>query len=129
MRPFTGAADVGVVVEDLGRMQEFYVGLLGLEKLADRTTTWGPMVELGFGSSVVRLMQAEGAPPQTAIGLDAGTGIRYLTFDIADFDDTVAACRSAGVEFWLDVEPIRDLFIAMVKDPEGNIVEFIGHGV
>ena len=85
------------------------------------------MSELRFGSSIVRLMQAEGAPRQTAIGLDASTGIRYVTFDVDDFDEVIAACRGTGTEFWLDVEPIRDLRIAMVKDPEGNIVEFIGH--
>jgi catechol 2,3-dioxygenase-like lactoylglutathione lyase family enzyme len=127
MIPHTGGADVGIVVEDLATVEAFYTSVLGLEKVADRSTTWGPMVELRFGSSIVRLMQAEGAPPQTAFGLDASTGIRYVTFDIDDFDDTVAACREAGAEFWLDVEPIRDLRIAMVKDPEGNVVEFIGH--
>jgi catechol 2,3-dioxygenase-like lactoylglutathione lyase family enzyme len=127
MIPHTGAADVGIVVEDLARVEDFYATVLDLEKVADRTTTWGPMVELRFGSSIVRLMQAEGAPRQAAIGLDACTGIRYLTFDVDDFDQVIQKCRAAGVEFWLDVEPVRDLRIAMIKDPEGNIVEFIGH--
>jgi catechol 2,3-dioxygenase-like lactoylglutathione lyase family enzyme len=127
MIPHTGGADVGIVVEDLATVQDFYTSVLGLEHVADRSTTWGPMVELSVGSSIVRLMQAEGAPAQTAFGLDASTGIRYLTFDIDDFDATIEACRAAGAEFWLEVEPIRDLQIAMVKDPEGNIVEFIGH--
>ena len=127
MIPHTGGLDVGIVVEDLARVEAFYTGVLGLEKVADRSTTWGPMSELRFGNSIVRLMQAEGAPPQTAFGLDASTGIRYVTFDVDDFDEAVAACRDAGAEFWLDVEPVRDLRIAMVKDPEGNILEFIGH--
>ena len=75
------------------------------------------------------MAKGEGAyVTDTEIGLDALTGIRYVTFDIDDFDETVEACRTAGAEFWLEVEPIRDLFITMVKDPEGNIVEFIGHG-
>jgi hypothetical protein len=46
---------------------------------------------------------------------------------VDDFDAVVERCRSAEAEFWLDVEPVRDLRIAMIKDPEGNIVEFIGH--
>lgn len=127
MIPHTGGADIGIVVADLERVERFYTELLGLEKVADRSTTWGPMVELAFAGSIVRLMQAEGAPAQTAIGLDASTGIRYVTFDIDDFDAVIATCRENGVEFWLDVEPVRDLRIAMVKDPEGNVVEFIGH--
>jgi catechol 2,3-dioxygenase-like lactoylglutathione lyase family enzyme len=125
--PHNDSLDVGIVVEELAACETFYGGILGLEKLADRQTTWGPMVEFAFGRGVLRLMQAAGAPRQTSIGLDASTGIRYVTFDIDNFDEAVEACRGAGVEFWLDVEPIRDLFIAMVKDPEGNIVEFIGH--
>jgi hypothetical protein len=57
MIPHTGGADVGIVVEDLERVEEFYVSVLQLEKVADRTTAWGPMVELRFGSSIVRLMR------------------------------------------------------------------------
>lgn len=86
------------------------------------------MSELRFGASVVRLMQARDAPAQSIFGLDASIEIRCLASEIDDFGETVAACRDASVEFWLEVEPIRDLLIAMVKDPEGNIVEFIGHG-
>lgn len=125
--PHTGGADVGIVVADLGRSEQFYSDFLGLEKIADRQTTWGPMVELRFGASIIRLMQAQGAEPQRRFGLDASTGIRYVTFDIDNFDEVIEKCRAGGVEFWLDVEPIRDLQIAMIKDPEGNIVEFIGH--
>jgi catechol 2,3-dioxygenase-like lactoylglutathione lyase family enzyme len=127
MNSYTGSVDVGIVVENLKQMEQFYVDVLGLEKVADRNTAWGAMAELRFGASIIRLMQADGAPRQTNIGLDAVTGIRYVTFDVEDFKETIETCRGAGVEFWLEVEPIRDLFIAMVKDPEGNIVEFIGH--
>lgn len=40
MIPHTGAADIGVVVEDLDRMESFYVELLGLEKITGRATAW-----------------------------------------------------------------------------------------
>jgi catechol 2,3-dioxygenase-like lactoylglutathione lyase family enzyme len=123
----TGAADVGIVVADLQRCEDFYSRFLGLEKIADRQTTWGPMVELRFGQSIIRLMQARGADAQSRYGLDASTGIRYVTFDIDNFGEVIEKCRAAGVEFWLEVERIRDLQVAMIKDPEGNIVEFIGH--
>ena len=103
----TGAADVGIVVVNLERCERFYTETLGLEKIADRQTTWGSMVELRFAQSIIRLMQAKGAPEQDKIGLDASAGIRDATFDIDNFDEVIARCREKGVEFHLDVVPVR----------------------
>src|SRR5690349_16002161 len=107
MIPHCGAADVGVVAEDLDRMKGLLRRLARVGSVADPTAASGLMSELRFGVNVVRQMHAGDAPAQTTFALDASTGPRYLRLDIDDFDETVAACRDAGVEFWHEVEPIR----------------------
>jgi catechol 2,3-dioxygenase-like lactoylglutathione lyase family enzyme len=125
MKPLKAALDVGLVVSDLPAMRAFYEGTLALELRAERTTGWGEMVELGFGESVLRLLRPPEPPAPAPTGLTAALGIRYVTFEITDFDDTVAALRAAAAPVEVDVLPIRDIRIAMFRDPEGNIVELL----
>ncbi len=125
MKPLKPALDVGLVVSDLPAMRSFYEGTLGMEVRAERTTGWGEMVELGFGDSVLRLLRPPEPPAPTPTGLTAALGIRYVTFEVTDFDDTVAVLRAAHAPIEVDVLPIRDIRIAMFRDPEGNVVELL----
>jgi catechol 2,3-dioxygenase-like lactoylglutathione lyase family enzyme len=125
MKPLKPGLDVGLVVSDLPAMRAFYEGTLGMEVRAERTTGWGEMVELGFADSVLRLLRPPEPPAPSPAGLTATLGIRYVTFEVADFDDTVAALRAASAPVEVDVLPIRDIRIAMFRDPEGNVVELL----
>jgi catechol 2,3-dioxygenase-like lactoylglutathione lyase family enzyme len=125
MEPLKASIDVGLVVADLAAMRGFYEGILGLEVRAERTTGWGEMVELGFGDGVLRLLRPPEPPAPAPTGLTAALGIRYLTFEIADFDPMVDALRAAAAPVEVDVLPIRDIRIAMFRDPEGNVIELL----
>jgi catechol 2,3-dioxygenase-like lactoylglutathione lyase family enzyme len=125
MKPLKASIDVGLVVSDLPAMRAFYEGTLGMEVRAERTTGWGEMVELGFGDGVLRLLRPLEPPPPSPSGLTAALGIRYVTFEVADFDEMVDALRSAAAPVEVDVLPIRDIRIAMFRDPEGNIIELL----
>ena len=126
MIPAKASIDVGLVVSDLEAMRRFYTEVLSLAVLAERETGWGAMVELGFGEGIVRLLRPPEPPPPGPVGLTAGAGIRYLTFEVADFDEAVETCRAQRVPFEVEVLAIRQIRIAMVRDPEGNVVELLG---
>jgi catechol 2,3-dioxygenase-like lactoylglutathione lyase family enzyme len=119
--------DAGIVVTDLEPMLAFYRDRLGLPELARRTTGWGTMVELGFGESVLRLLQPP-LPPEALrppAPVNARAGIRYLTFPIADFDAAVRALEEAGAPFALEATAVGTVRFAIVADPEGNLVEVL----
>jgi catechol 2,3-dioxygenase-like lactoylglutathione lyase family enzyme len=125
VKPLKAGLDIGLIVSDLPAMRSFYESTLGMEVRAERTTGWGEMVELGFADSVLRLLRPPEAPAPAPTGMTAALGIRYVTFEVADFDDTVAALRAASAPVEVDVLPIRDIRIAMFRDPEGNVIELL----
>jgi len=106
-------------------MRSFYEKTLGLEVGAERTTGWGEMVELTFGEGCLRLLRPPEPPAPAPTGLTAALGIRYLTFEVADFDATIESLRVAAAPVEVDITPIRDIRIAMFRDPEGNVVELL----
>ena len=125
MKPLKASIDVGLVVADLPAMRSFYEETLGLEGGAERTTGWGEMVELTFGEGCLRLLRPPEPPAPAPTGLTAALGIRYLTFEVADFDATIESLRVAAAPVEVDITPIRDIRIAMFRDPEGNVVELL----
>lgn len=125
MKPLKASIDVGLVVADLPAMRSFYEGTLGLEVAAERSTGWGEMVELKFSDGCVRLLRPPEPPAPAPTGLTAALGIRYLTFEVADFDEMVDRLRAAAAPVEVDITPIRDIRIAMFRDPEGNIIELL----
>jgi hypothetical protein len=51
---------------------------------------------------------------------------RYVTFVVKDLSTLCAELQSKGIEFTLPETPMRlGSRIAMVKDPDRNIVEFV----
>jgi len=56
-------------------------------------------------------------------------GLRYVTFVIDNLTEVCDQLKTKGVEFAMDVTELRPgVTIAMVKDPDENIVEFVKHG-
>ena len=123
--------DVGIVCSDFDKSLEFYHEKLGFEIVldieipADVATHVGlapsgfRQVRLQAGSTLIKLMQIVPAPPAGSDEFKAG--VRWLTYFVADIEETVAALRAKGVEFIS--EPHGTLVAA--KDPDGLLVEIV----
>jgi glyoxylase I family protein len=118
--------DLGVVVSDIQASLGFYRDTLGL-KLIDEVPVWfGTLYRLRFGTSDFKLIQPKNVPPKGPGGIETQLGLRYVTFVVQNLSELCEELKGKGVEFALPEREIRPgLHIAMVKDPDGNIVEFV----
>jgi catechol 2,3-dioxygenase-like lactoylglutathione lyase family enzyme len=129
MQAAKDSLDIGLFVSNIKASLDFYQGLLGLEKTEELQTPFGTLHRLHFGNSDVKLIDPKEVPPGGAIGIDKQLGIRYLTFVIKDLTGLCEGLRGKGVEFTIPETEFRPgTKIAMVKDPDGNIVEFVERG-
>lgn len=118
--------DIGIVVQDIAKSLAFYQGLLGLEKIGETPLWFGTMHRMAYGESFVKLIDPKEVPPCGILGLETTLGFRYLTFQVSNIDEICADCEKAGVSFELEKrELMPGVTIAMVQDPDGNIVEFV----
>jgi len=121
--------DLGIVVRDIDACLPFYRDALGLKLLMDFKLPGGShMWQLACGPCVVKLVTHDPAPAAANPpgGSAGGTGLRYWTMGVDDIDAAVAKCEAAGAPIPLPVlELMPGIRIAMVEDPEGNVVEFL----
>lgn len=126
LKPAKDSVDIGIFVSNIKKSVDFYHGLLGLEKIEELPTGFGTLHRLRFGTTDVKLMDPKKVPPAGAIGLEKQIGFRYITFVIHDLSGLCTALKEKGIEFTIPETQIRPgTRIAMVKDPDGNIVEFV----
>lgn len=126
MKPAKQCIDIGIVVSDIKRSLAFYQDLLGLTKIGELPLPFGLMHRLGFGDSFVKLVDPKTVPASAPGGLMGQLGFRYLTFQISNIDEVCAACEAAGVSFEIPKQELMPgVTIAMVRDPDGNTVEFV----
>jgi glyoxylase I family protein len=123
-----GSIDVGVVVHDMDAALAFYRDLLGIPvEGTNAVPGGGTMHRLRVGGSLLKLVHPGNAPTEGPRGDTFGhSGIRYLTITVDDVDGLVSACEAAGHPAVLGPLDVGAFRIAMVEDPEGNRVEFIG---
>ncbi|MEM7540745.1 MAG: VOC family protein [Pseudomonadota bacterium] len=118
--------DIGILCGDINESLKFYEGLLGLEKIEEMPVPFGTMHRLAFGDSFVKLIDPDQVPPVGDLGLTKSLGFRYLTFQVGNIDEMCDACAAAGVAFEIEkVELKPGVTIAMVRDPDGNVIEFV----
>ncbi|MSR13618.1 MAG: hypothetical protein EXR86_03455 [Gammaproteobacteria bacterium] len=126
MIPAKTCVDIGILVNDIQNSLAFYQDLLGLKKIGELPIPFGHMHRLGFGESFVKLIDPKKIPPAGELGLTKALGFRYLTFQISNIDEVCAACEKAGVTFEMPKQELMPgVTIAMVRDPDGNVVEFV----
>lgn len=124
--PAKDAADIGIYVKDIQKSLDFYQGILGLEKTEELKVPNGTIHRLHFGMSDIKLIDPAEMPPAGPIGINKQLGFRYITFLIKNLSNLCAALKEKGVEFERPETEIRPgTKIAMIKDPDGNIVEFV----
>lgn len=126
MIPARLGMDAGLIVRDMEPMIAFYTEAIGLTQVGERTTGWGRMVEFGFGETVLRLLRPVEEPATHKAPMLGATGVRYLTFPVLDFDECLARAIAWGAPQTIETIRAGTARFAMVGDPEGNVVEFIG---
>ena len=121
--------DIGIVVRDIDTCLPFYRDVLGLKLLFDFELPGGShMWQLAVGECVVKLVTHTPTPdaPNPPGGSRGGTGLRYWTMGVDDIDAAMAPCEAAGAPIPLPIlQMMPGIRIAMVEDPEGNVVEFL----
>ena len=126
LKPAKDAIDIGVIVSDIDKSLAFYQDLLGLPKTQELPTPLGTIHRLGYGQTDLKLVVPKRAPGAGELGLDRQLGYRYITFRIENLNEVCQRLESEGVEFTIPAQEILPgVHIAMVKDPDGNIVEFV----
>ncbi len=126
LQPAKDSIDLGVIVGDIEASLRFYRDLLGLEFVGITPLAFGTMHRLRFGTSDFKLVDPKKPAPKGAIGLDRQVGFRYVTFLVRNLSALCAELKGKGIEFTVEEREIRPgVRIAMVKDPDGNIVEFV----
>jgi catechol 2,3-dioxygenase-like lactoylglutathione lyase family enzyme len=126
IKPAKDSLDLGILVSDINASLNFYQNILGLEFVGQTPLWFGTMHRLRFGSSDFKLVEPHSIPPKGAIGLEGQLGYRYVTFVVQNLSELCARLLSEGIEFSVPEKELRPgVRIAMVKDPDGNIVEFV----
>ena len=126
MKPAKDSLDLGILASDIKASLNFYQNILGLEFVGISQVWFGTMHRLRFGTSDFKLIEPKTVPPKGAIGLEKQVGFRYVTFVIKNLSELCAELKGKGIEFAVPEKEARPgVRIAMVKDPDGNIVEFV----
>jgi catechol 2,3-dioxygenase-like lactoylglutathione lyase family enzyme len=126
MKPAKNSLDIGVIASDIKASLNFYQNLLGLEFVGTMPLWFGTMHRLRFGESDFKLIDPKKVPAGGAVGLENQTGFRYVTFVIENLSQLCNDLKKNNIEFTVPEREIRPgVRIAMVKDPDGNIVEFV----
>jgi catechol 2,3-dioxygenase-like lactoylglutathione lyase family enzyme len=123
MKPAKNSLDMGVIVSDIKASLNFYQTILGLEFVGTTPLWFGTMHRLRFGTSDFKLIDPKVIPPPGTLGLEKQLGFRYVTFVIGNLSELCADLAKRGIEFTAPEKELRPgVRIAMVKDPDGNIV-------
>jgi catechol 2,3-dioxygenase-like lactoylglutathione lyase family enzyme len=126
IKPAKDALDLGVLVSDIDKSLEFYHQTLGLEFVGETPVWYGKIHRLRFGNSDLKLVAPNELPPRGAIGLENQLGFRYITLVVENLSEICERLTKKGIRFALDKTETRPgVHIAMVEDPDGNIVEFL----
>jgi glyoxylase I family protein len=129
MEPAKDSLDLGVLVSDIKASLNFYQNILGLELVGERPVWFGKIYVLRYGSSDFKLVDPQTRPPKGPIGIESQLGFRYVTFVIKNLSKLCTELKGRGVEFVVAEKEARPgLRVAMAKDPDGNIVEFVERG-
>ena len=117
--------DVGLVSRT-DALVDFYVGVLGAERLEPRQFPFATVHRLACGPITLKIMVPADAPapaaPHPTFWSEAG--IRYLTLWIDDLDALVARWTAAGGRVTTQPMELRPgVRVAMLADLDANAVE------
>lgn len=133
---------LGLVVENMEKILEFYVGILGQEIVVDlieEGNYWAALTGVPNSSSrVVKTRVPDGSvieiveflkpkaiiPPSIVYHLK---GLNHLAYNVKEIDTQYEYLKKNGVEFISEVlkspyDPVKTFFF---KDPEDNLLQFV----
>jgi catechol 2,3-dioxygenase-like lactoylglutathione lyase family enzyme len=142
--------DLGMVVTDVARSAKFYSEAIGFQEVAPFTVSAEFCADAGLtdrkelsirvftlgnepSATKLKLMTVPGVQTRKSDNdfVHSQTGYRYLTIYVADGAAALERLRKAGVKP-LGKAPVaipgntESLSLAVVRDPDGNLVELIG---
>ena len=114
---------VNIPVTDVEAADAFYMGKLGLEKLARPDFGGFEGSWLRLGPSQLHLSKVDKMPDS------AGAMSHFALYIPAEqFDETMAELAERGVEFFIQPNERDDFGVAVrsafARDPDGNLIEF-----
>jgi len=122
------ALDIGIVAGNIDASLNFYQEVLGLA-FVQKLPTWtgiGTMYRLRFDNSAFKLLEVPREPPKGPVGLVAQLGFRYVTSLVKNLSDICQILRDKAVPFEVPENESRPgVHVAMVRDPDGNIIELV----
>jgi catechol 2,3-dioxygenase-like lactoylglutathione lyase family enzyme len=126
MEPAKDSLDVGILVSNIEATLNFYQNILGLKFVEKIPGPFGTLNRLRFGSSDFKVIDPKHKPPKGPIGLENQIGFRYVTFAVKNLSKLCIELQSQGIEFFATERELPNgVHIAAVKDPDGNVVEFV----
>ena len=130
--------DLGTVVTDIEKSAKFYTEAIGFKEIAGFSVPPAFAAEAGLSDPKltkplnIRVFVLGDGPGATNETIHSQTGFRYLTLNITDTKKAVARLEKAGVKL-LAKSPAaipesiaKGIFLTVIKDPDGNIVELVG---
>ena len=121
--------DLGIVTTNSEAMIGFYRDVLGFDDEGEMPMPGGSMQRLRCGTTLVKLVAPKRQPPAEAApgGIQGATGYRYFTISVSNLEEITESCQGAGRNVVVPVTELRPgIRIAIVEDPDGNWVEFLG---
>ena len=132
---------VGLVVQDMDRMRDFYVRVVGLREtrtvtlegshidtLAGLTDVKLDAVFLGTDErpEAVELLKYHHHPDSSPARGPSGNGPNHVQFVVDELDPIVDTLRAEGLDVWGGPVDWPRIWrrVLYAKDPEGNVVEF-----
>ena len=108
-----------VMTHDLKAAEEFYVGVLGLEKTFDFNRPTGRMgFYLAAGGRTYIEVFFNADAPLTPLGQ-----INHFCFEVTNLDDAIAHIRANGVKVTAKKYGVDDTWQAWLADPSGTRIE------
>ena len=124
--------NVGIITTNFDSMARFYTGLFGFEPLRPLVFPGsGTVHRFKAGESILRLMVPEEAPGHDGASGEflSATGYRYMTVEVANMDEIVAAVESFGGSVAGGPVAIRPhVKVVQLRDPDGNWMELVQEG-
>lgn len=120
------SVDIGIVTANGPAMLAFYRGTLGFAD-AGMLDLPGMAVHVSrCGTSTIKILVPDDPPAAVAAlgGITGATGYRYCTISTTNIEEVVEVARRDGAKIVMEPsEAMPGVLVALVADPDGNMVE------